>query len=291
MKTPEEFVQKHKQYFDRALSEIEAGRKESHWMWYIIPTPPYIGRDGVERGSEKNKEWAIRGAGHLAAYLAVPLLRKHYIDIMKAIARKLEEGVNLIDLIGEVDEAKLWSSLDLFGSSGVHEIEQVCERVVNASCGIGGGGTQRMGGLFSVASGAVRKLKRRTARGLSNKENMYSLILAVKEYIKKDSHFFQLDVSPTGNVFRLFFFDNSNQAQKYYAIYENEQFRFTLRIYDWQATESDEQDTTMVFDSKDLKDLKTKMKEDIALWVAVHGTIDSESETYSDSDPSTAEYV
>ena len=43
------YVEKQRTVFARALSEIRAGSKGSHWMWYVIPTPPFV-MDGIERG-------------------------------------------------------------------------------------------------------------------------------------------------------------------------------------------------------------------------------------------------
>merc|ERR1712232_329365 len=50
---------KEQQYgFADALNEIRSGEKTGHWIWYTIPTPPYI-VDGIERGSHQNKKYAL----------------------------------------------------------------------------------------------------------------------------------------------------------------------------------------------------------------------------------------
>ena len=41
------FVEEQRKVFAKALAEINAGQKESCWMWYVCPTPPYA-PDGVE---------------------------------------------------------------------------------------------------------------------------------------------------------------------------------------------------------------------------------------------------
>ena len=49
--------------YDRALAEIRAGRKQSHWMWYIFPQLTGLGR------SETARFYGIRDLGEAAAYL------------------------------------------------------------------------------------------------------------------------------------------------------------------------------------------------------------------------------
>ena len=125
-------AQKHGK-FQEALSEIQNGRKTGHWMWYIIPTPPYV-VDGEEKGSDQNKKFALRNStdktkmGYLKgdeaakAYLTFPTtdgvnLRQNLYDIFLAISNKLKDGKTVTELFGEtahLDEPKLENSLKLF---------------------------------------------------------------------------------------------------------------------------------------------------------------------------------
>ena len=43
------FVDNQRTVFETALEEIRAGSKKTHWMWFVIPTPPYID-GGKEKG-------------------------------------------------------------------------------------------------------------------------------------------------------------------------------------------------------------------------------------------------
>lgn len=48
------FIDGHKRSFSIAVEEMESGTKLSHWIWFVVPTPPYI-VNGVERGSSANQ--------------------------------------------------------------------------------------------------------------------------------------------------------------------------------------------------------------------------------------------
>ena len=124
--------------FSTALSEIKAGRKQTHWSWWMFPTAPFV-VDGRERGSAMNRAFALRdkpphgliGVHAAAAFLAHPPqkvssvdaagidaptvhLRQNYIDMMNAVGDQLARGVPARTLVGEADVGKLASSLRLF---------------------------------------------------------------------------------------------------------------------------------------------------------------------------------
>ena len=126
------FVEEQKIVFARALSEIKAGQKESHWMWYLCPTPPYA-PDGVEVASAINMKYALRdpppreleGFQAARAYLDFPeedgvSLRRNLYEIGKAVCEHLEIPARgsaaqpaACELLGE-DWAKLVSCIQLF---------------------------------------------------------------------------------------------------------------------------------------------------------------------------------
>lgn len=130
--------------FSGALSEIQAGRKRSHWSWYFFPVPPYV-VDGRELGSRKNQEWALRdeagshnGVLTARAFLQFEAdgvcLRSMYITMMSAVCEQLEKGISADQLVGDVDKPKLRSSLELFerasNSEGDLEVNELCCRAL-----------------------------------------------------------------------------------------------------------------------------------------------------------------
>jgi uncharacterized protein (DUF1810 family) len=95
--------------YDTALTEIRAGGKRSHWIWYIFPQIEGLGYSSTAR------TYAIQDLGEACAYLRDPILRTRYEEIVAAVSEQLNRGVRMEDLMGsEIDALKLVSSLTLF---------------------------------------------------------------------------------------------------------------------------------------------------------------------------------
>ena len=111
--------------FDTALAEIRAGRKRSHWIWYIFPQLAGLG------GSARSKTFAIEGEDEAEDYLRDPLLRARLLEIAAAAAGQLQDSTTpLAQLMGsEIDAQKLVSSMTLFGDVArtLHGIEGLDE--------------------------------------------------------------------------------------------------------------------------------------------------------------------
>jgi uncharacterized protein (DUF1810 family) len=104
--------------YERALSEVEAGRKTSHWMWYVFPQVSGLGL------SPTSKRYAIGSVDEARSFLADPILGARYRRIVDAVWRQVvEHGVSIGELFGSPDDAKLVSSLTLFAAAG-RESEQ-----------------------------------------------------------------------------------------------------------------------------------------------------------------------
>lgn len=111
------FTQAQKTMHAQALSEVRAGRKLTGWMWYVIPTPPYIVK-GVERGSADNRRYALRTDDEVHAYLEFKAdgadLKNNYLEIMVAVRDQLRAGRHPTSLMGKLSAPKLTSSVQLF---------------------------------------------------------------------------------------------------------------------------------------------------------------------------------
>ena len=103
--------------FERALKEIKAGRKSSCWMWFVIPSPPYM-KNNIEHGSSTNRKYAIRSDQEGKAYLNYEAdgvdLRSNYFSILSAVCEHLVAGKAARSVIGGFDEPKLSSSIIFF---------------------------------------------------------------------------------------------------------------------------------------------------------------------------------
>jgi uncharacterized protein (DUF1810 family) len=62
------FVVAQQDVYDTALNELRAGRKTSHWMWFIFPQIAGLGRSATAQ------KYAISSLAEAEAYLAHPVL-------------------------------------------------------------------------------------------------------------------------------------------------------------------------------------------------------------------------
>jgi uncharacterized protein (DUF1810 family) len=96
--------------FAQALAEIEVGRKQGHWIWYIFPQIAGLG------ASRMSQVYAIRDRAEAEAYLRHPVLYSRLSEIAKVVADHLRKGRRVDDLMNSpIDAHKLVSSLTLFG--------------------------------------------------------------------------------------------------------------------------------------------------------------------------------
>ena len=102
------FVEAQDRYgvYDHALAELRAGRKQSHWIWFVFPQ---IGGLGF---SQMARRYAISGLPEAAAYLSHPVLGRRLLDCCQALLQL--RGTDPVAVLGEVDALKLRSSMTLF---------------------------------------------------------------------------------------------------------------------------------------------------------------------------------
>lgn len=104
--------------YGTALAEMRAGRKSSHWIWYIFPQIDGLGRSSTAR------EYALRDLNEACDYLRDPLLRSRYEEIAGAVAEHIARGAPIEHLMGgSTDAYKLVSSLTLFRAAALRLAE------------------------------------------------------------------------------------------------------------------------------------------------------------------------
>ena len=105
------FERHHPDDFRRALGEIETGRKQTHWMWFVFPQLISLGR------SATSIEYGISSVDEAERYLRHPVLGRDYGQIVAAVwDRVVRHGDSITALMGSPDDLKLISSLTLFGT-------------------------------------------------------------------------------------------------------------------------------------------------------------------------------
>jgi uncharacterized protein (DUF1810 family) len=92
--------------YQRALAEIRAGSKRSHWMWYVFPQYAGLGH------SSTAARYAIKSLDEARAYLAHPLLGPRLIECTEAALSV--EGRTAREIFGSPDDLKLRSCATLF---------------------------------------------------------------------------------------------------------------------------------------------------------------------------------
>jgi uncharacterized protein (DUF1810 family) len=92
--------------FATAVGELRAGRKRSHWMWFVFPQIAGLGH------SPMSQRYAIASLDEARAYLAHDVLGPRLIECAR-ILRGLE-GRTAQDIFGGIDALKLRSSMTLF---------------------------------------------------------------------------------------------------------------------------------------------------------------------------------
>jgi uncharacterized protein (DUF1810 family) len=102
----ERFVEAQEKYYEEAFSEIRAGQKQSHWMWFIFPQIQGLGF------SETSKFYAIESITEAEAFLKHPILGGRLVNISNALLQLPSNNANKI--FGSPDDLKLQSSMTLF---------------------------------------------------------------------------------------------------------------------------------------------------------------------------------
>jgi len=104
----ERFVEAQAPVFDAALAELAAGRKRSHWMWFVFPQLRGLGR------SPTSEFFGIASAAEARAYLAHPLLGPRLEAALAALNGS--PGRSLGEVFGSPDDLKFCSCMTLFAA-------------------------------------------------------------------------------------------------------------------------------------------------------------------------------
>lgn len=100
------FIEVQASIYDSALKELQNGRKQTHWMWFIFPQLKELGY------SSTTKFYGITGLDEARAYLQQPLLKERLEECLKAVLNC--KAKNPIEIFGHPDYLKFHSSLTLF---------------------------------------------------------------------------------------------------------------------------------------------------------------------------------
>jgi uncharacterized protein (DUF1810 family) len=91
----------------RALAELRAGRKTSHWMWFVFPQVAGLGHSPTARA------FAVDDLAEARAYVHHDVLGPRLLECCRALL-DLDDDLTAERVLGGTDAMKLRSSMTLF---------------------------------------------------------------------------------------------------------------------------------------------------------------------------------
>ena len=114
------FVAAQDAVLEAVRSELAAGRKTSHWMWFVFPQLRALGQ------STTALHYGISGLTEARAYLAHPVLGPRLVDCAQLVLAA--HAVSAVAIFGTIDAMKLRSCMTLF--SGLPDAPPVFDHVL-----------------------------------------------------------------------------------------------------------------------------------------------------------------
>jgi len=123
----ERYVRAQQPVFAQVCAELAAGRKQSHWMWFIFPQLRGLG------SSPMAERYAIDSLAEACAYLAHPLLGERLRTCTQLVNRV--EGRSAQAIFGYPDYLKFRSSMTLFARAAAKGSEAFGEALAKYFAG------------------------------------------------------------------------------------------------------------------------------------------------------------
>ena len=99
--------------YESALRELRAGRKRSHWMWFVFPQVAGLGQ------SPTAQHFGVRGLAEATAYAAHPVLGPRLVEAARSLTALPSRDP--VAVLGSIDALKLRSSMTLFATADPDE--------------------------------------------------------------------------------------------------------------------------------------------------------------------------
>jgi uncharacterized protein (DUF1810 family) len=103
------FVEAQDFIYEQVRAELAAGRKRTHWMWFVFPQIAGLG------SSHRAQRYAISSRAEAAAYLAHPELGPRLRECTRLVTAT--SGRSIHDIFGSPDDMKFHSSMTLFAQA------------------------------------------------------------------------------------------------------------------------------------------------------------------------------
>ena len=100
--------------YQQALKEVEAGKKEDHWIWFIFPQLKGLGK------SNSSRYFGISGIDEARAYYEHPVLGTRLREVTAAL---LMNDKSAEEIFGKLDAQKVRSCMTLFNHMAKYVLE------------------------------------------------------------------------------------------------------------------------------------------------------------------------
>jgi uncharacterized protein (DUF1810 family) len=107
------FVEAQASNYDEALAELLAGRKQTHWSWYVFPQIRGLG------SSPMSMRYALNSKAEAIAFLEHPVLGSRLRECVKTM--NVHRGLSANQVLGDIDAQKFRSCLTLFAQAAPAE--------------------------------------------------------------------------------------------------------------------------------------------------------------------------
>lgn len=118
------FVKAQQDIYPNALAELKAGRKRTHWMWFVFPQIDGLGH------SQTTIFYSIKSLDEAKAYLEHPTLGTRLIECTQAVMAN--EGTSLLEIFGKPDNKKFCACMTLFAEAA--ENKRLFEKAIDQFC-------------------------------------------------------------------------------------------------------------------------------------------------------------
>ncbi|NHT74476.1 DUF1810 domain-containing protein [Rhizobiaceae bacterium CRRU44] len=106
------FIEAQSRIYQQARSELAAGDKRTHWMWFVFPQIGGLGSSPTAR------HFAISGLAEAQAYLQHPLLGRRLLDCTSTV-NGLDDALTARAIFSSPDDLKFHSSMTLFSYAAI----------------------------------------------------------------------------------------------------------------------------------------------------------------------------
>jgi len=109
--------------YNRAVSELECGRKQSHWIWFVFPQTKGLGY------SYNSNYYGITCREEAEAYLADETLNERLRNVCRILLAQVRSGKTPREILGGIDSYKVCSCLTLFDVVSPNDLFAECLEV------------------------------------------------------------------------------------------------------------------------------------------------------------------